>query len=720
MARLLVALPELNLLTRSDAEGGYRFAPIPPGTYDLLFDPEDQKLLEKGIVVVPGQTANLDADLERRQLLLPPALGSTAFDELGAEELYRWGQDGQLGRAAAAIGIPLAQGSAAAQFVTPYGLRRAGSGRGSLQIDGRDLVDPFSGYADWSLVAQPTENLASLEATSSAVELRSRQPRYSEGGFIRVGAGERGATQTAVGWRGYLVANWWVSVAATGRSEGDRLDQSSVDGSLRIDKVWSNGARLELESGWSRLRDALQWTPAGAVETLESERPWSRGRYVNDRWEIDVVYDRHETPRQRLAVSGSMLSQISQRRRFEIRRRGRSAGDRWRWDLGAAYRGEQFRSSQQVASAAWIRTPIQSDHGKLSGRLEWQPTERLTLSGALGWNGSNRYSTRWTPVLNATWQAAERHQLQFGYEEDFRAATIAEQSLRVADGGQIDLTALESICGMESIDCGFGSAPTSSFIVGNRGLDLETIRRWTVQWRTRIRPDLELQLRLQHAEHSDVVGDAVEQCGGPLGDCTTPTARANAQFQSYAAPSALSAMAQADLLLALQTALGPQFAALSNDRDGSPLWVASTFATLGDVRADSAELRGDWGFAPDWRLRGSVGWFDADLRTASAAVDDYLLPNQPEFRGSVTLRHVAKRWDGQLAARWSAGYRAGAPFVIAEVDSFVSVDAQLNWSWSPKWTLSMSAIDLTDDEHLEWAGAEQLGRRLMLSGRLTF
>ena len=67
-------------------------------------------------------------------------------------------------------------------------------------------------------------------------------------------------------------------------------------------------------------------------------------------------------------------------------------------------------------------------------------------------------------------------------QRSFRAPTVAEQQLFADSGERIDLTAAESICANEAVNCGFGTALVGRWI-GDEDLPVESIDRWGLRWR---------------------------------------------------------------------------------------------------------------------------------------------------------------------------------------------------------------------------------------------
>ena len=61
---VIVAIEGTPRTQLTDAEGAYAFSAVPPGTYTILFSMGENTLSETGVVVTPGQTADVSTTVD--------------------------------------------------------------------------------------------------------------------------------------------------------------------------------------------------------------------------------------------------------------------------------------------------------------------------------------------------------------------------------------------------------------------------------------------------------------------------------------------------------------------------------------------------------------------------------------------------------------------------------------------------------------------------------
>ncbi len=764
--------------TLTDAEGSYTFSAVPPGTYDLTFTLGSSTLTESGVVVTPGQTAHVDltaaweiayaeavtvyaASRRVERIVDAPAAISVVGEKLIAK---------QAGHAQLPKLLEFEPGAEVTQSgLYDYNLNSRGfnsslNRRVATLIDGRDPSVPFLGAQEWAAVSFPLDDLAGVEllrgpsaalygknAASGVLNLTTKQPRYNEGGLVRLTAGELGTTHVDFRWAGHVFADWYVKVVAGSRSSGDfsrsrtgaaeysvpctltgqtdclpqevplvRVDDNEIRyGGLRVDKYWGNGSTLTLEGGTADIAGPLFQTGIGRVQLLDVQRPWARARWSDDHWNVQLNYTRRDAPRQHSLSSGLNLALDTERLGVEAQGHWRLAGDRMRLVVGGSHTREDLDSFDPATGRQSLMfAPVDADASALFGQLNYEFRPTFEAVFAARWDESSLHSSQVSPKAALVWNPAPNHTLRLTYNEAFQVANYSEFFLQAPAGPPLDLSGVEGICSSEMVDCGFGNGVTPLLALGNANLDLEQVTSWELGWSGIFARSSFVTVDVYRAENDDFITDLLPQCGTPLGTCATPTDRVNPTFGPYRPPATLSGAGQTMLLSALQMSLGPFFPLLSNNLDGAPILAAASYTNFGRVDTRGVDVSLNHFIDGEWTIQVSYSWFDYDVAQTAPGLSDLLLPNSPEHKVSGGVRYAGKRLDGDLLVRWTDGFRWVVGPFQGDVRSYETVDLNANYRFGQAWKAGVTIANLLDDEHYESFGGDLLGRRAL--GHLTY
>jgi outer membrane receptor for ferrienterochelin and colicins len=762
----------------TDPEGAYAFASVPSGTYDLTFTLGQNILTETGIVVTPGQTANVDVtavwEIAYAESVTVYAASRaverivdapTAISVVTERQIERQAGHGQLPKLLEFVpGAEVTQSGLYDFNLNSRGFNSSLNRRVATLIDGRDPSVPFLGAQEWAALSFPLDDLAGAEllrgpsaalygknAASGVLNLTTKQPRYNEGGLVRMSAGELDTTHVDFRWAGHVFADWYVKIVAGLRSSGDfsrsrngsaeystpclvagqsdclpqevplaRVDDDEISfGGLRVDKYWGNGSTLTLEGGLADIAGPLFQTGIGRVQLLDVQRPWARARWSDDHWNIQFNYTRRDAPRQRSLATGLNFALDTRRIGIEAQTHWRLADERLRLVFGGSLSNEDLDSLDPATGRQSLMfQPVDADAGALFGQANYQITSTLEAVFAARWDDGSLHASQLSPKAALVWSPAANHTLRLTYNEAFQVANFSEFFLQAPAGPAQDLSALEAICSAETVDCGFGNGATPLLALGNANLELEQVESWELGWSGILAGASYVTVDYYRTENDNFITDLVPQCGTALGSCATATERVNPAFGPYLPPSTLSGTAQTALLSALQTNLGPSFALLSNNLDGTPIFAAASYTNFGRVETQGVDVGLNHFIDAHWTIQAAYSWFDYDIDQTLPGLSDLLLPNSPEHKASTGVRYTGKRFDGDLLFRWSDEFRWVVGPFQGDVPAYETVDFNANYRFGPAWKAGLTVANLLDDAHFESFGGDLLGRRAL--GHLTF
>ncbi|TDI48699.1 MAG: TonB-dependent receptor [Acidobacteria bacterium] len=793
-----VAIQDSPRVTLTDGAGAYAFSGVPAGTYTLLFTLGESTVTEEGVVVTPGQTANVDvtaaweiayaevvtvyaASRRVERIVDAPA----AISVVSEQQIERQAGHAQLPKLLEfAPGVEVTQSGLYDYNLNTRGFNSSLNRRVATLIDGRDPSVPFLGAQEWAALSFPLDDLAGIEllrgpsaalygknASSGMLNLTTKQPRYSEGGFVRLTAGELSTTNVDFRWTGHVFADWYVKVVAGSRSGGDfsqsrngvteystpclligqtdclpqevplaRVDDNQIRyGGLRVDKYWGSGSTLTLEGGLADIAGPLFQTGMGRVQLLDVQRPWARARWSDDHWYVQVHYMRRDAPRQLLLATGLNLALDTERLGVEAQTHWRLASDRLRLVFGGSHTTEELDSFDPVTGGqSLLFEPVDGAYGALFGQANYRFSKALEGVLAARWDSSSLHASQVSPKAALVWNPAPDHTLRLTYNEAFQVANYMElfqyTSIAAFPIGGFVTSICESPVLPQPIDCGIDDAFIPILAVGNDDLQLEKTKAWEVGYSGLLTNKIFVTVDYYNSDNENFITDLVPQLGTTLGNLdgcadalgnpiTDPTqCPINTNFGPWVgSPEAettvlFGGLTVADALrISVANSLSPLGMQFSSDPDGAAIVIARTYTNFGDVDTQGLDVGLKYYFSDDWNLSFSYSWFDFEIQDPLAG---QLLPNSPENTSHLGLTYSGNRFDATLRGRWTDEFRWAVGLFQGDVPAYTTVDLNANYRLGTAWKTGVTIANLLDNVHYESFGGDLLGRRAL--GYLTF
>jgi len=161
----------------------------------------------------------------------------------------------------------------------------------------------------------------------------------------------------------------------------------------------------------------------------------------------------------------------------------------------------------------------------------------------------------------------------------------------------------------------------------------------------------------------------------------------------------------------LQSALGPNYAFLSNDASGKPVLALLSFTNFGKVRTEGLEIGATFLAKRHVTVDASYTLFDFDVIRGGGP----LAPNAPRHAGSIGITYRNERVDVSATLRHVSRFDWRDGFYVGEVPSYNVVDAAAAWRLNAQWKLGLDVSNALDREHYETFGGNLLGRRALAS-----
>ena len=756
----VVELRGTGRVETTDAQGTYRFSSVPAGSYTLGFSlGDDADSVDVEVADGENVTANLSADWELSFLESITVFSASRRPErvteapaavtvVTAEEIEREAAHGQLPKLIEFTpGAEVTQSGIYDYNVNTRGFNSSLNRRVATLVDGRDSSVPFLGAQEWAAISFPLDDIQNLElvrgpsaalyganASSGVLNMTTKSPRYSQGGQVRLTGGELSTFNADLRWAAEIGAGWYFKLLGGIRNSGDftvsrnqtveyaglpmeavplAIEDDNKIGfaSARFDKHFA-GSVLTFEAGQTTIEGPAFQTGIGRVQLVDIERPWARVNFTTNHWNVLAYQSSREATEQLALSSGTNLALDTERRRIEVQTNWDFGDGRGRFVGGAVYGEEEIDSLDPATGRqSLVFAPIDSDNQAVYGQVDWEITDRLKFVLAGRWDDSTLHDSQFSPKGALVFSINPNHTLRLTYNEAFQVPNYSEFFLQANVAAPLNLSPFEAFCAPFGVSCGFGSGATRILAVGNEALELEEVQTVEIGYSAILGERAFLTIDYYQAEAENFVTDLIPQLGTALG-------RVNPAFGAYTPPAALPAPAAAGLLASLQGALGPSFAILSNNFDGTPILTAVSYANFGQVDTQGIDLGLNVSFDNNVGLLFSYSWFDFDIANNLPGFDTLLVPNTPEAKAALGLSYSAEKWDGSISARWVDDFDwAVGPFV-GVVDSYTTVDLNANYELNDRVSFGLNVANLFDDEHYESFGGDILGRRAL--GNVAF
>ena len=748
----LVVIDQTGAADVTDSAGHYRFDKIAAGRYTVRFTLGEYAETESvtvatGIAKVAtsvdwplafSETVTvIGASRHVERVLDAPA----AVTVISADEIAHHASDSQLPRLlASSPGVELTQSSLYSFSLNMRGFNTLNGRRLPVFIDGRDPSTPVVlGNQEWGALPVPLDELAGIElvrgpsaalygagAFNGVVNITTKAPRDSPGGQWRVTFGELHTAGVSARQAGRIGARWFYRVSGASQRSRDftksRVDSIEYDGLPtevapvpdRAIIVTSGAARVDryagtfaatFEGGTANARGVTSVTSAGRSFATDVQRPWARVNFNWPGWNVLGYYTGRLADDLRSLNAGSSIYLTERSLGLELQHHRLFARGRGQLVAGAAYRRQDVNSLDPAEHETVFAAAESATQGSLFSQIDWTLSPRLkgVLSGR--WETSTLHDARFSPRAAVVWTPAPAHTIRLNYSDAFQSPSLVEFFLRVPVAPPVDLSALEAALAplAGGVPLGLGSVPLLA--VGNPHLVVERIGTIEAGYSGVVGKRIWIGAGFFHNKLRDFTSNLLPQTGTSLG-------RVNPEYGPYVPPAALSTLAAATVVGALQSALPMGlFSALSNDASGRPVFALLSFANSGRASANGVDATFTYWPRPDWRFDTSYSFFG--FRLGSQAAEAPISANTPRHQVALSGTYAGARDGASLKYRWVDGFPWASGVFAGPVPSYGVLDASADHRLDRHWRVEIDVANLLDREHYEAFGGAVLRRRLL-------
>jgi outer membrane receptor for ferrienterochelin and colicins len=743
-----VVLEKLSLSTITDKNGVYFFNRIPPGKYTLTFTRGKNSLTKEGIAVTANATTACDVDVEWEVLLSYAVTvyaasrrtervvdAPAAVSVVEETEIERESAHGQLPKVfETTTGIDSTQSGLYDFNVNARGFNSTFNRRVLTLIDGAELSGVAIDYPQWVGLSASINDLASIEmirgpgaalyganAFNGVINMATKDPRYSQGGMVRLSFGELSMGGLDLRYAGKLGKGWYFSLLSGYMESKDfsksRNESVEYEGLLmemvplalkknkrlhakiRLDKHFASGSVLTLETWGFDYKGATALSASGRLQDISAVVPRARVNFRSSHWNI-LLYGYTADWEGISLGSGEPMFTYQYRLHGEVQGFTTFAEEKGRFVGGFSQR-LQGNDTADKAGIQTFLSEAKDDHLEaVFGQLDYNLTNKLKVVFAGRLDFSSLHKAQISPKVSAVYTLNPGHSIRLSYNRAFQAPSYIQYFLKAPVGPPVDRSAIEDgLSNAFGMDLGLGFKSIPKLALGNENLSIEKITSYEIGYSNIFARRLIFNLNYYRSQLKNFV--------------TNMLPFVNPDYGPYTPPSDLPPEIQNAILMTLEQNLPPDlFALMSNSlEDGSALFAALSYTNAGRVNTQGIELSLKYFLSKHWKFDFNYTWFDFVVK--EELMEDPILPNSPEHRVNLGAAYISDRLDVSIRYRWVDDFPWSSGVYIGHVKSYNLVDLTANIYVGNGFSLGVNISNLLNNKHYQIFGGDLLRRNIV-------
>jgi outer membrane receptor protein involved in Fe transport len=407
--------------------------------------------------------------------------------------------------------------------------------------------------------------------------------------------------------------------------------------------------------------------------------------------------------------------------------------------------------------------PVSSHREAVFSQVDWRLGERFKLVGAGRIDRSTLHETQFSPKAAVVWNLNQTSSMRLTYNRAFQVANYSEFFLHTPIASFPIGGFVRVICNPPlpppfppgGVDCGIEGDYIPILAVGNDDLELEKTAAWEIGYSGVLGGKVFVTVDYYNAENKDFITDLVPQVGTVLGNlegCLDREGKPssdpkecpiNNDYGPWIGPDEAEntylippgpivpdglTVAQA-LRNAVDNSVGGNTLGfrLGADLNGDPVVIGRTYTNVGQVDTQGVDVGIQYFITESLNVQASYSWFDFEIVDPNLStgnpeeldqIEDILLPNTPEHKGSLAISFNRKRWGVSLSGRWVQAFRWSAGVFQGDVPEYSTYDLAGHFKINKFMAVGANVANVRDSVHRQTFGGDLLSRRAL--GYLTF
>jgi iron complex outermembrane receptor protein len=743
-----VVLQELSLSTITDKNGIYFFNRIPPGKYTLTFTQGENSLTKQDIAVTTNATTICDVDIEwevplshavtvyaasrRTERVVDAPAAVSVVEE---KEIERESAHGQLPKLfETTTGVDSTQSGLYDFNVNARGFNSTFNRRVLTLLDGAEVSGVAVDYPQWTPISASVNDLASIEiirgpgsalyganAYNGVINITSKDPRYSQGGMVRLSFGELSMGCLDLRYAGKLGKGWYFSVLggymeskdfSKSRNESVEYEglmmemvplplekNKRLHAKIRLDKHFASGSVLTFETWGFDYKGPTALAAAGRMQDISTFAPRARINFRSSHWNI-LLYGYTADWEGISLGSGVSMFAYQYKLHGEVQGFTNFSGEKGRIIGGFSLRLQGNDTADKEGIQTFM-SEAKDDHLEgIFGQLDYTFADKLkvVLAGRLDF--STLHKAQVSPKVSAVYTFNPGHSLRLSYNRAFQAPSYIQYFLKALVGPPVDLSSIEDgLSSTYGIDLGLGFRTIPMLALGNENLRVEEVTSYEIGYSNIFARKLIFNLNYYRSQLKNFVTNML-----PL---------VNPDYGPYTPPSDLPLEIQNAVLAELEQNLPPGlFALMSNSlEDDSAIFAALSYTNAGRANTQGIELSLEYFISKRLKFDFNYAWFDFVVK--EELIEDPIIPNTPEHRFNLGAAYISDRLDVSMRYRWVDDFPWSSGVYIGQVRSYNLVDFTANYHFGNGFSLGVYISNLLDTKHYQIFGGDILRRNIV-------
>jgi outer membrane receptor for ferrienterochelin and colicins len=743
-----VLLEELSLSTITDKNGIYFFNRIPPGKYTLTFTRGENSLTKEDIAVTTSTTTVCDVDVEWEVLLSHAVTvyaasrrtervvdAPAAVSVVEETEIERESAHGQLPKILeTTTGVDSTQSGLYDFNVNSRGFNSTFNRRVLTLLDGAEMSGVAVDYPVWVGISSSINDLASMEmirgpgaalygagAFNGVLNMTTKDPRYSQGGMVRLSLGELSMGGFDLRYAGKLGKGWYFSVLggymeskdfSKSRNESVEYEGLALEmvplplekndrlhAKIRLDKHFASGSVLTLETWGLDYKGGTSLSASGRMQDTRAVVPRARVNFRSSHWNI-LLYGYTADWEAISLGSGVPMFTYQYKLHGEVQGFTNFGGERGRIVGGFSLRLQGNDTADKEGIQTFM-SGAKDDHMEAAfGQLDYNLTDKLKVVFAGRLDFSTLHKAQFSPKVSAVYTLNPGHSILLSYNRAFQAPSYIQYFLKAPVGPPVDRSDIEDgLSNAFGMDLGLGFKSIPMLALGNENLKVEEITSYEIGYSNIFARKLIFNLNYYRSQLKNFV--------------TNMLPHVNPDYGPYAPPSGLPPEIQNAVLTALEQNLSPDlFALMSNSlEDGSAIFAVLSYTNAGRVNTQGIELSLKYFLSKHWKFDFNYTWFDFVVK--EELMEDPILPNSPEHRFNLGAAYISDRVDVSMRYRWVDDFPWSSGVYRGHVKSYNLVDLTANIYVGNGFSLGVNISNLIDAKHYQIFGGDILRRNIV-------
>jgi outer membrane receptor protein involved in Fe transport len=470
-----------------------------------------------------------------------------------------------------------------------------------------------------------------------------------------------------------------------------------------VEHYLADGGVVTVEGGFTHLENQISAIGATRSQVGSSELPWGRASWASKGFNVMAYYTARGADQTNLST-GQIFEDWSSRLHLEAQTTGSFMGERGRYTVGGSARRELVDSKGTVLAPEYDGRS--DEYYALFGHGSFQLVDGVRGILAARLDDASVFQPRVSPKVGIQWMPTEDQSLRMTWGTAYLMPSATDRFVRFPLGPPADLTLLEmglraspmgpALLGVPQGALFTNSAAVPALAIGIEDRSPQEVKALEVGYKGQFQK-LFFSVDLNRSQYSDFATDLLPGI--------------HPRFAPWTAPETVPEAARA----ALEGAVAESVPGITNLESGATGIVYSV-GTAGKATQWGADVSAGVVLNPELRLDANYSYVTVDFQEGSFMGGDSIPTNTPNHTANASLTY-----SGESGLRVRAGLTVVQSFAfqsalfVGQVPARQTVDLSASYPVTDRFTVSLSATNLLDQQRYHYFGGSLVGRRALVA-----